>query len=175
MSSLLAGDIQKALEFRSGLNIILTVGNVCRMDDGAGPYIASQLAGLCEMAGFGNVWVVDAGQTPENHFDKIVTSNPSYVLFIDAADFGGRPGEIRLIGKSHLSDLSISTHMFPIRAIWELIEAEIPTQIQAIGIQAEDCGFGEGLTEVVRQSADEIVAELKKNIRSLIGSLSDSK
>ena len=154
MSSLLTAEAKQYLKLHEGLNIIVTIGNSLRGDDGVGPYIASCLTHRDCLV------VLDAGTTPENFVDKIICLSPSNIVFIDAADFGGFPGQAHTIKKDEISDFTLSTHMFPLRAIWEIIEQSIPAEIHLIGIQPLNCCFSEGLTNDVRQTADEIVMAL---------------
>ena len=132
------------------------MGNSLRRDDGAGPFLASMLKSS------GNLTVIDAGSTPENHIDGIIAINPRRVLFIDAADFGGAPGEARLIPIEAIPATTLSTHGFPLSAVCELIRQSIPAEIRFIGIQAKDCGFGERLSEEVRKMVEEIAGALSR-------------
>ena len=144
-------EVRALLTLRGGFNIIVTIGNSLRGDDGAGPYIASMLRASQQTA------VFDAGTTPENYVEKMIDLKPSYILFIDAADFGGAAGEVRRIGKDEIQDYALSTHAFPLRAIWEIIEQSIPAEVGIIGIQPLDVSFKEELSKEVRLAAEEIV------------------
>lgn len=147
---MLADDVRQCLIRRGGLTVVAAVGNAMRGDDGAGPYVASRLVPDARLA------VLDAGTNPENIIDCVAALRPSYLLFIDAADFGGPPGRAAAIGKAAISDYALSTHMFPLRAVWELIERDTEAEICCVGIQPLSCSFGEGLSGCVRLTADEI-------------------
>ena len=151
---MLTDEVKQCLQLRKGLNIVMTVGNRLRRDDGVGSYIASR---LCVNE---HLVIFDAETTPESFVDRIIELNPSYLLFIDAANFGGFPGQIRIIHKNQMSDFTLSTHMFPLRAIWEIIEHSISAEIRFIGIQPVDCGFGEELSDDVKHTADDIISLL---------------
>ena len=154
---MITAEIKLCLRPGSGVNIIVTAGNRWRMDDGVGPYISSELRSSDVLI------VINAACRPENIVDKIISLNPAYIIFIDAADFGGKPGEARVLEASDISTCSISTHSIPIPVIAQIIHEEIRTEIRYIGIQLEKYSFGEGLSEAVLACADEIVDEIRKN------------
>lgn len=72
-------------------------------DDFAGPYIVQNITATERIIPF------DCGTTPENFLGKVESANPDQILIIDAADFGGQPGEARIIDPSKIQ-LSVSTH-----------------------------------------------------------------
>lgn len=156
MSNLLTDDITAALEPPGDNRLIITAGNSFRRDDGVGPFIAEKLkqAGLTS--------VIDAGYTPENIVDEVIDLKPDNIVFIDAADFSGAPGQARIIAEEHLVETTLSTHMIPLSVVSALIAASIKTAITFIGIQPADLSFGEGLTPAVQTTADEIIAKLKQ-------------
>ncbi len=153
----MTGEARELFKLPEGLCVVVTIGNSLRRDDGAGPYIARKLIAREELA------VFDAGTTPENYINKIITLRPACVLFIDAADFGGKPGEVRRIGKDEISDYTISTHMFPLRAVWEMISQSTDAEIRLAGIQPLDVQLSEGLSAEVLRAADEIIKTLNQS------------
>lgn len=74
--------------------LAITIGNRFRSDDGVGPFIARQIKKSKK-----NVIVINAEDKPENIIDRAIQLKPCKVIIIDAANFGGMPGEIRLIEK----------------------------------------------------------------------------
>ena len=127
-----------------------------RADDGVGPYIFSQLDGCPGLR------VINAAYTPENIIEDVIELQPKKILFIDAADFGGTPGEIRNIDKDHIPESSISTHGISLRVIASIIEEDTGAHIVFIGIQPKSVGFGEGLSTEVKQAADELIGCITK-------------
>lgn len=153
----MTAQVKQCLEPRPGLNIVATLGNAWRGDDGVGPYIAARLANRDGLV------VFDAGANPENIVEDIIDLKPAYILFIDAANFGGAPGEARLIEEEQIPDYTLSTHMFPLSVICELIAVTVPAEIRVLGIQIADCAFGEGLSEAVKETAEAVVAGLNRS------------
>lgn len=151
MSSLLTAELRGTLRPDSQNHLVITAGNTFRSDDGAGPYIASQLKENQ------SVRVIDAGYTPENIVDEAIALQPKTVVFIDAANFGGRPGDIRVIPEESIPETTLSTHQIPLNVISKLIASSTGASISFVGIQAAKVSLGEGLSEEVKQSADEII------------------
>jgi len=85
--------------------VIVGVGNPMRGDDGFGPALAERL----KTQGI-NATVVNAEITPENYLGYIASLQPALVLVADAVDFGGRPGELRLIEPRDIVHTGASTH-----------------------------------------------------------------
>ena len=147
----------KAL-FSSGTDgtvLVITVGNLFRGDDGAGPYIAGNVG-----VPAGNLFVMDAGDRPESILDRVPDIKPQKTIIIDAADFGGAAGEIRLIPEDTVSNVILSTHRFPLAAIGMLIAADTGSEVNYLGIQPAELGFGQGLSPEVRKAADAIAEVL---------------
>lgn len=156
MSNLLTAEVKRCLKPGKDLNIIVTVGNRMRRDDGLGPYIASKLKSSA------NLVIIDAGFLPENIIDRVVQLNPDHIIFIDAADFKGKPGEVRVIDESEISEYTLSTHAVPLKLVAAIIRSEVSARISYVGIQPKDVGFGEGLSREVQRAADEMIKEFKK-------------
>ena len=136
----------------SGTLLVITVGNLLRSDDGVGPYIAAQ--GKRPKSG---IIILDAGERPEDTVGKAMEVRPKRVVIIDAADFGGEPGEVRAIPEEFIPENPISTHRFPLRIISRLVTEDTGARVDFICLQPESVGFGEGLSDRVRLAAEEIV------------------
>jgi hydrogenase 3 maturation protease len=156
MSNLLTAEILKELTHQEGLTVILTIGNPLRSDDGIGPYIASLLEDTKDLK------IIDAGYTPENCIDEVTALGPKRIIIIDAADFEGLPGEVRLVDKEHIPETSLSTHMISLKVIASLLEEDTKAQIKFLGIQPITVEFKEGLSDEIKETADEIVAAIKE-------------
>ncbi|TAN40957.1 MAG: hydrogenase 3 maturation endopeptidase HyCI [Nitrospirae bacterium] len=135
-----------------GVTLVITVGNGLRSDDGAGPYIAAKAA-----EPHPGVALLDAGDKPENVLDKAVSFKPARTIIIDAADFGGQPGDIRLLPEDAIPSNTLTTHTFPLPVVAKMIAEDTGSEIFFIGIQPKSMAFGEGLSDEVRAAADLIV------------------
>lgn len=139
----------------SGTLLVITVGNLLRFDDGVGPYIAEK-ANRPKTG----IIILDAGERPEDIVWKAIEVGPGRVVVIDAADFAGEPGEVCAIPEELLPENPISTHRFPLRVISRLVTEDTGARVDFICIQPERVGFGKGLSDTVRSSAEEIVTML---------------
>ena len=157
MSNLLTSDVLEALRpTKAGLTLIITVGNVLRGDDGIGPYIATQVSNPKR-----GLRILDAADRPEDCLDAAASLHPAKTVVIDAADFGGEPGEARIVPQELIPETTISTHTFPLKIITRMIEEETGSTVFFLGIQPQDMNFGQGLSDPVRNTADAIVRVLK--------------
>jgi hydrogenase 3 maturation protease len=171
MSNLLADNLTHLLtpqEFSHTL--IITVGNCFRADDGVGPYIASGLRQSAKLS------VIDAGYTPENVIDQAVRASAQHpalsdqpvracarrIIFIDAADFGGLPGELRLIDAEHIPQTSLSTHSIPLPVVSRILHEDTKAKIYFIGIQPKSVEHKEGLSSAVKSAADTLIKHINQ-------------
>lgn len=153
---MLTDDIRELLKPPlSGTLLVITAGNVLRSDDGVGPYIAKQVRTP------GNKTVIlDAGDKPENIIYKAVEVKPARTVIIDAADFGGAAGDVRLIPGDSIPGNILSTHGFPMSIVSKVILEDTGSSVFFIGIQQDSVAFGEGLSPEVKKSAHEIIGLL---------------
>jgi hydrogenase maturation protease HycI len=158
MSNSLTGDVLSVLQPGQGPDLFLTVGNPFRSDDGVGSYLASCLKKL-------PVRLLDAGQTPENIIEDTIALKPARVIILDAADFGGKPGEVRVIPEEAIPETTLTTHMVPMNVVSRLITESTSAKIVFIGIQPKTVALGEGLSSEVRQAANEIVTVVRENFK----------
>ena len=138
-----------SLEFKP--SVILTIGNSFRCDDGVGPYIGEKLTSTK------SVLVVNAEYSPECVIDEIVAFGPKSIVIIDAADFGGLPGEIRLIKAENLAQATLSTHSIPLSVISQILINDTRAKVEFVGIQVKHVSMGGNLSQEVKDAADKIV------------------
>ncbi len=135
----------------AGALVVITVGNTLRSDDGVGPFIAAAASPRRGMA------ILNAGETPEDIIEEATAHQPGRVVIIDAADFGGRGGEIRLLPEAAMVSHTLSTHRFPLPAIARILAMDTGAAIHFVGIQPVSTAFGEGLSPQVRKAATELI------------------
>lgn len=129
--------------------VFVGLGNPLRGDDGSGLLFLRLLARSGE---YPNACFIEAGTNPENYLQKILDFKGKAIIFIDAADFGGVPGEIRWLDRESLSTLQISTHAYSITLVETYIRNFYPYAFFYAGIQPEFTQFGEGLSDTLAQS-----------------------
>ena len=155
---MLTAELKDLLTFsRKSPLLVIAIGNSYRSDDGVGPYIAQKI-NKCKK----NLTVLNAEDQPENIIDEATQLTPGKIVIIDAADFGGIPGEIRLIEKKDIPDTSLSTHSFSPKIIAAIIEEGTGVDVHFLGIQPESIQLREGLSEPVKKAAKRIISCLGK-------------
>ncbi len=142
----------------SGVVLVITVGNPYRSDDGAGPYISGGVS-----LPKGHIRIINAGERPENIIDEAIAITPRRTIIIDAADFGGRPGEIRIIPEEAVPDVIHSTHSFPLNVVSRLIADDTGSEVFFVGIQYRSMDFGETISAEVLDSAKKIMEMISGN------------
>ncbi len=138
--------------------LIITVGNSFRSDDGVGPFIAEQVFSPRD-----GINILNAGNTPENIVWEAAEIGAVRVVFLDAADFNGTPGEPRIIDADSIPEKTFSTHRFPLRVIANILREDTGAEVFFIGIQPERLEFGEGLSAPVTATASEIIRHLSSS------------
>jgi len=139
--------------------VVLGVGNPLRGDDGFGPAVAARLAAGAP-AGLA---VIDAGSAPENFAGALRRERPEVLLALDAADFGGAPGELRLLAPGELSAGGFSTHAASLTMLFDYLGAECGTESRVLAVQAASVTLNEGLSAPVAAAAAR-AAELLRNL-----------
>lgn len=138
--------------------LVVGIGNRDRGDDGIGSLIAERLI----KEGFENV--IDCERTPENYLSKIIEEKPKKIIFIDACDFDGEIGEIRIFKKEewqNFKKFSLSTHTLPIPLFLSLIEKLTDSEIYLLGIQVKNTNFSQSLSEELNNLFEEIINKIK--------------
>jgi hydrogenase 3 maturation protease len=130
---------------------VVGVGNVMKGDDGAGPEVVAAL----EKRKF-RLPIVDATEVPENYAGWVPKQGLEAVLFIDAVDFGGKPGECRVIPFEHLMISASNTHRMSLHYTVMYLRDEWEGDAVLVGIQPERLTLGEGLSEAVAAAVERL-------------------
>jgi len=142
---------------------LVGVGNPIRKDDSVGIFICSKLKKK-----FGtrpNKLVrIYPPFAPELLFSKISLKNGSLIIF-DAIEQNSVPGSIIFANIADTRFGYFATHNIPLKLIPNLSERLV--NIFVLGIQPEDINVGEGLSEVVRESANEVIANFESFIEEI--------
>lgn len=133
---------------------IVGIGSRLRGDDAIGPRVIDG-----RPAGVRGAWI-DAGSAPENFLEPIVQTDPDTVLFVDAVDFGGQPGEYRLLEPAVLDGVVLSTHAGSLRMLSDYLEARTGARVAVLAIQPERLDPGSGLSPRVAESVDRVIGLL---------------
>lgn len=141
--------------------VILGIGNPLKGDDSLGLKILRKLRGKVPRS----VKVIEGGMAPENFIGKIGKLRPSHVLFIDAAFFGGKPGEAKIISIENIPTVTISTHVMPLYIVAGLIREETGAKIVLLGIQPKNLNLGEEISQEIKESIEGIAETIIEAIK----------
>ncbi|MFC1571906.1 hydrogenase 3 maturation endopeptidase HyCI [Candidatus Margulisiibacteriota bacterium] len=131
-----------------GKILILGVGNVMKRDDGAGP---------AAIAGINNIESIDVGVVPENYTGKIKQIKPDTLVIVDAIDFKGKAGNIRVFEAKDMAIRDFSTHGISLITFVGFLKEDLPgLNVIIVGIQPKEVGFGEGLSPEVEKAVNEL-------------------
>jgi hydrogenase 3 maturation protease len=127
--------------------VFVGLGNELREDDGAGLELVERLK---SKKIFHKSHFLIARRNPENHLEAILNYNPQVVIFIDAAEWNGNPGEIKIFNDDEISKTEFSTHTFSITMIKDFLLKNQQMNFMFVGIKPFSTSFKEGLSEPVK-------------------------
>jgi len=136
--------------------LVVGMGNTLKGDDGAGCFVCEQLKDTAPQQ------VIDAGTVPENYIGPIIDRSPEVLLVVDAIDFGGSVGEVKIFSPDSLSSAAISTHTLSPRLFVDVVCGSIVADVLFVGIQPGQTGLGEGLSADVERAVGAVAEILKE-------------
>ena len=141
--------------FLQGRICVFGFGNRMWSDDGVGSRLAEQLQD------HDGIQAVDGGFVPENHLEVVVRTKPDAILLVDATDFGGDPGECRLLQGEELAMCGVSTHAGSPKMLSLYLAARTGARIGLLAIQPANSQEGPELSRAVSAAADYLTKILK--------------
>jgi len=139
---------------RGHSTLIIGIGNRLKGDDGAGCIVCEQLKEIPPGQ------VIDAGTVPENYIGPIIEKRPEVLVVVDAVDFGGAAGQVKIFKPEELNSAVFSTHSLSPRLFVDVICQSIPLEVYFVGIQPQDITLGEGLSSQVKEAVGSIAGIL---------------
>jgi hydrogenase 3 maturation protease len=141
--------------------VILGIGNTLKSDDGAGIEVVRKLEILNTKLEINSNYQItkclDGGSAPENLTGEIKRLKPDTLVIVDAVDFKGQPGEVRVIPEERVSDTGFTTHNMSMRTYINFLREDLPLlKVVIVGIQPKTVAFGEGLSPEVQKGVEEI-------------------
>jgi len=146
-----------------GKVVVVGIGNTLRADDGAGSLVAERLRER-----YPDV-VFDAAQAPENYLAPIRRAHPDAVVLVDAADFGGSPGEVRAATAEDVEGLMMGTHAAPLSMFMKVLGHETQADVRLVAVQAATTMLGADMTREVADAVDELVSQLEELLKRRSG------
>lgn len=147
-----------------GKVVIVGMGNTLRRDDGFGPALVERLK-----ASRGLV-CIDAGSSPETYAGKIIKERPDTILVVDVLHSDLEPGEYDILRSSEIIKSGFSTHDISPRMFLEYLKEETGADIYMLGVQPQDVSFGEGISERLKKSLEEIVKLIEETGHARVAS-----
>jgi hydrogenase 3 maturation protease len=142
-------DLEHLKEHLKSKSVILGIGSTLRSDDGIGSLLASRIKGKVPFI------VYDAGSSPENYLGKIIKDDPKTVLLVDAVDFGGRPGEFRVVEPDDIQTVNFfSTHNASISLAISYLKSRLKSDIIVLIIQPKTIVFGDTMSPEMTKTLD---------------------
>ncbi len=140
-------DLNRLLSQKDRKILFVGIGNLLKMDDGVGVYITRQINNC------GSISSLTVEVSIENYIGKINQLAPDILVLVDSVDLGLFPGDAKLLPVNQIIDLTFNTHNISLRRISDFFK--MPVLI--LGIQPEKIGFGENISYLVRDKADNII------------------
>jgi hydrogenase 3 maturation protease len=150
---------QSLAPWRGAHVAILGVGNLLKGDDAAGPLVCERLSGKVRAT------VIDAGPVPENYIGPVLRAAPDVLFIVDAVDFGGRPGQIRVSTPDEIQGFAFSTHALSLHLSIDLICREKAIDVRVIGVQAGRTKLGSCLSPAVEEAVGTLADTLTQFFR----------
>jgi hydrogenase 3 maturation protease len=100
--------------------------------------------------------VMVAGSTPERYISRATSEGFQHIVFLDAVEFGGSPGDVVFLNSSEMQARfpQISTHKISLSVLAIWAESTGDTQAWLLGVQPESIKAGQPLSATVRRTLD---------------------
>jgi len=144
---------------------VLGVGSELRGDDAVGTVIAKELKGHIKKKKTRLVKVFLGHTAPENLTGEIKKFEPTHLIIVDAVDFHGKAGAVKVIDTYKEAGSSFSTHKMPVWIIRDYLYRAIGCETIILGIQPQSLEFSFVLSPEVCKTArivSEEIAEVLK-------------
>ncbi|WP_292779107.1 hydrogenase maturation protease [Methanobrevibacter sp.] len=146
-------------EFEFFDNVIdINTGNT-PLDEGIDSYIDKLNVDVNEslIERMKKTFFINGGSVPENFTGLIKKINPSHIIIIDASLMNMEAGEINIVNKDNIVDISISTHSMSLAYLIRYLELENEFNILFIGIEPESMDLSFELSDNVKESSNGLV------------------
>jgi hydrogenase 3 maturation protease len=136
----------------------INTGNT-RLDEGLDSYFNELNVGVNEslVERLNNTFLINGGSVPENFTGLIKKCDPSHIILIDASLMNKEAGEINIVNKDNIVDISISTHSMSLSYLIKYLEMEKDYDILFIGIEPEIMDLSFELSPKIKDSSDMLI------------------
>lgn len=136
------------------MKAVISIGNPIKSDDNIGNVVLDRIDV--------DAVKIRAETSPENFISKMEGCDE--IIVLDALEFGGSVGEVKVFDLECVEDRLMSTHSIPIAMFKRFFP---DSKITVIGIQPENIDFGDELSDGIRDRLDSIVRDVEETIISL--------
>ncbi len=152
--------------------VVLGVGNILNRDEGAGVHAVKELEKRLPQDWKDKIELVDGGVLGLDLLPGV--EQATHLLILDAADFQGRPGEIKEFSGEELKTFftgKISWHQLGFQEVLEVarVRGRYPEQVHLIGVQPGNMEVGPGLSQDLEQALQEMTARALDILKTWIG------
>ena len=139
------------------------------LDDALDSYIAELNVDADEslLKRLSKTYFINGGSVPENFTGLIKKIGPSHIILIDASLMKREAGEINIVNKDNIVDISISTHSMSLAYLIKYLEQEKEYNILFIGIEPEVMDLSFELSPKIKDSSDMLIKLLFDKILGL--------
>jgi hydrogenase 3 maturation protease len=143
--------------------VVLGVGSELRGDDIAGILAAGQIEKIClNKPTLSHIHVIIGETAPENFTGEIKKIQPTHLVVIDSADFGGKAGQIAVIEPGNIGGVTFCTHSLPMKVMTDYLLGFFQYEVIFIGIQPKTLEAGVSPSKEIRQAAKQVSAVITK-------------
>jgi len=143
-------ELDRLLSHKGRKILFVGIGNLLKMDDGAGVYISRKIRNK------GNLSSLTVEIGIENYIGKINSLKPDILVLIDCVELGSTPGTFKLLELNQIQDLTFNTHNISLRRLADFFK--MPVYILAI--PPEKIDFGEKISYLVKSIANKIIKHI---------------
>jgi hydrogenase 3 maturation protease len=143
-------ELDRLLSHKGRKILFVGIGNLLKMDDGAGVYISRKIRNK------GNLSSLTVETGIENYIGKINSLKPDILVLIDCVELGSAPGIFKLLELNQIQDLTFNTHNISLRRLADFFK--MPVYILAV--QPEKVDFGEKISYLVKSIANKIIKHI---------------
>lgn len=104
-----------------------------------------------------NTFFINGGSVPENFTGLIKKINPSHIILIDATLMNREAGEINIVDKENIVDISISTHSMSLAYLIKYLQLEKEYDILFIGIEPEKMDLSFELSPKIKNYSNMLI------------------
>lgn len=132
--------------------LFVGIGNALKSDDAIGIYVVENIKQRANI----KTLVVESGI--EKFIGKINSISSDVLILTDCTDLNKSQASIQLLPIEKIQDNTVNSHTISLKRISEFFKMET----YLLGLQPENVGFGEKISEKVKKEADELVNFVNK-------------